>query len=379
MNTESQSRRAKRLAVNVVLLAASCSLVVLLSEALVRRVAPQRPAGGGRDGQPRDFYAPHPALGFTMNPAFRGRFRQAEFDTDVRFNSAGLRDREHGVKPPGTKRLVVLGDSYTFGWGVDEGERFTDRLEDRLRDAAPGVWDVVRAGTNAYATTHERAWMQAYGWGLGPDLVVLQFCMGNDFADNRGVRYRIEDGYLVSANADSARAEEKGLKGWLRTRSHLYLFLRSLVKQPGVGRAERVRAEIEAFNALADRGADATGAALEGLAADARGHGVPLVVAVVPMRHQIVEARDLDPRLVEHPNRLVSELASKAGLPVIDLLPAFRESALAGGPALYFRSDPHWTAEGHRLAGDALFDSLLAHGWIARDARPDEVSRREGE
>lgn len=364
MTIESRPHRARRLAANLAVLAVSSAVFLLLAEALVRRVAPQSPSGNPRQSQPRDFYAPHPVLGFTMNPGFHGRFELPEFDTEVRFSSIGLRDREYGPKPPGASRLLVLGDSYTFGWGVEEGERFADRLERKLDEAFPHRWEVVKAGTNAYATTHERAWMNEYGWALDPDLVVLEFCMGNDFADNRGVEYRVEDGYLTAVSAGPAGGG--GLKAFLRRRSHLYLFARNLVKQPGIRRAERKRAEIEAFNALVDGGAAATAEALAGLAADAGEHGVPLVVAVVPMLHQVTDALGIDPALIEHPNRLIREIAAAAGLPVIDLLPVFRRRAAEGGPPLYFRRDPHWTREGHRVAGEALFDSLRAGGWFGR-------------
>ena len=53
------------------------------------------------------------------------------------------------------------------------------------------------------------------------------------------------------------------------------------------------------------------------------------------------------------PARFFAGLARRHGVPCVDLTPALR-AAVADGRAVYFRHDPHWTAEGHRLAAEAL-------------------------
>jgi lysophospholipase L1-like esterase len=365
MEKAPRSPQGRRLVGNIAVLLLSSFLLLFFAEIITRLAAPQRPAAGAAD-QPRGFYAPHPRLGFTMNPSFHGRLKQRDFDTEVRFNSIGLRDREFGPKPAGARRLLLIGDSYTFGWGVEEGERYADRLEERLREIPGARWEVVKAGTNAYSTAHELAWLREYGWSLDPDLVVLQFCMGNDFADNAGADYRVEDGRLVTVppGPNGSAADERGLKAWARRHSHLYLMLRNLVNQPGVGRADRRRAEFAMFNAQVNRGSGRTREILAEMAAEARTRGVPLVLLVVPMRHQIGEAGVKEKALADYPNTVITETAQALGVPAIDLLTTFRESAGAGSSGLYFRHDAHWTREGHRLAGDSLFDSLRAGGWI---------------
>jgi hypothetical protein len=80
------------------------------------------------------------------------------------------------------------------------------------------------------------------------------------------------------------------------------------------------------------------------------------------MRHQIYEYAGADPGLLGYPNRTLRAACDSLGLRAIDLLAPFRAAAARAGERLYFRRDRHWTVAGHRLAGDALHDSLRSGG-----------------
>ena len=71
---------------------------------------------------------------------------------NVHTNSFGLRSPEVSVpKPGGTVRILMLGDSFTFGFGAADDEVFSRRLEARLRDAYPSrTIEVVNAGVLSY-------------------------------------------------------------------------------------------------------------------------------------------------------------------------------------------------------------------------------------
>jgi lysophospholipase L1-like esterase len=347
---------------NAALLGAATVVALAVGEAFVRVVAPQQLSVDPRRVHPRGFYAPHPEIGFTMNPAFRGRFRLPEFDTEVAIDSLGIRDREYGPRAEGTHRILVLGDSYTFGWGVEAGERYVDRLEERLNAGGSERWEVVKAGINAYGTREEAAWLKTLGWDLEPDFVIVQFCMGNDFTDNAADGYHVAGDFLVANRAPSTPPDTARVS-WLaavkrlgRERSHLYVLVRDRTRALRAPRAERAGGldELRAFNRSVDEGLPPTAHALREIAEDAGRRGVPVLVLVVPMRHQIYESRAVDPAVLDHPNAAIAAACAEVGLPIFDLLPAFRDRAARGGPRLYFRVDRHWTREGHRLAGDAL-------------------------
>ncbi|MFO0755977.1 MAG: GDSL-type esterase/lipase family protein [Byssovorax sp.] len=86
-------------------------------------------------------------------------------------------------KPPGTSRILVLGDSVAFGYGINEGrveKAFPALLEGSL--AKGGPVEVVNSGVPGYSAFNERELYLAKGKALSPDVVVLQSCM-NDVAD----------------------------------------------------------------------------------------------------------------------------------------------------------------------------------------------------
>jgi hypothetical protein len=98
----------------------------------------------------------------------------------VSLNSNGHRDDESPVqKPPRERRILALGDSVTFGWGVNQGEDFPARLEALLRQQSDSAWQVINAGVNGYNSEQEAAYFAAEGILFEPDIVLLVF-VAND-------------------------------------------------------------------------------------------------------------------------------------------------------------------------------------------------------
>jgi len=103
-------------------------------------------------------------------------------------NSLGLREAELGVKDK--PRVVFLGDSFTWGWGVPNGVRYTDRLQ-----AAYPRYHIVNAGINGYSTVQAALLLKKYHQQLMPDLVVLQV-FHNDFIENLEMQAAYKKPYL---------------------------------------------------------------------------------------------------------------------------------------------------------------------------------------
>jgi lysophospholipase L1-like esterase len=107
----------------------------------------------------------------------------------VRTNALGFRDdREYDLaKPRGAFRIVVLGDSVTFGHGSIFEHTYPRLLERRLRAWKPGVdWQVWNLGVPGYNTSQELAYLLEIGAAYRPDLVIVGF-YANDVVDNRSV------------------------------------------------------------------------------------------------------------------------------------------------------------------------------------------------
>jgi lysophospholipase L1-like esterase len=102
------------------------------------------------------------------------------FGTDVRFNAHGMRDLERvEAKPPGARRVLVLGDSNVAGMGVAEGEMLSRQLEPLLNARAGPRVEVLAGAVAGWNTVAERNWLRSVGLAFAPDLIVLVYA-GND-------------------------------------------------------------------------------------------------------------------------------------------------------------------------------------------------------
>ena len=139
-------------------------------------------------------------IGWRMRPGLVKTGSGWSARSPARTNSHGWRDDECDfARPPGRKRIVALGDSFTFGAGVDHGERWTEELERQI----PAL-EVVNLGMNAIGPDQELLVLESDGLRYGPDVVVCALYEANDFDDvgllRNGYRpkpwFRLERGTL---------------------------------------------------------------------------------------------------------------------------------------------------------------------------------------
>jgi hypothetical protein len=127
------------------------------------------------------------AIGFEFTPGWGGYHAGAKLSV----NSFGFRGPEFSVKkPPGTIRILGIGDSFTMGVAVDDQNAFLVRLEQMLNVAGEGRYETVNAGHQNINTSQELEYMKERDlMSLKPDVVVLGFTMQND-AQMRDSGYR---------------------------------------------------------------------------------------------------------------------------------------------------------------------------------------------
>lgn len=101
----------------------------------------------------------------------------------VRINSLGFRGPDLAGRPrPGSIRVLCLGDSYTFGPYVDNGETFPARLDSALERSLGTEVDVINGGANGFTIADENLFLASKGVALQPDIVILAFSQ-NDISD----------------------------------------------------------------------------------------------------------------------------------------------------------------------------------------------------
>ncbi len=123
--------------------------------------------------------SPFEKIVYELKPNLRGRFQ----GTELRTNSFGMRDHEYEiVKAPNTVRIIGLGDSVMFGWGVKEEETYLGRLEQSLNEESQGkqLFEVLNFAVPGYNTAMEVATLEHRALPFHPDIIVIHF-VKNDY------------------------------------------------------------------------------------------------------------------------------------------------------------------------------------------------------
>lgn len=168
----------------------AAAIAAILSMALIE--AWVRLRWDDRRGTP-GFYVSDPLLGQRLSPGYRGWFA----GVPVEINSLGFRDsRDYALeKPAHTFRILVLGDSVTFGHGALSETTYPYLLEQQLKAWRPEVnWQVWNLGVPGYNTAQELAYLRQVGERYRPDLVVVGFfendLIGNELPERPSVLRR---------------------------------------------------------------------------------------------------------------------------------------------------------------------------------------------
>jgi hypothetical protein len=140
--------------------------------------------------RPRGMFAPNRRfyLCYADQDQRRAEWMDAQGRVPVRINSLGLREREEviGPKPAGQQRIVCLGDSFTFGWGVPEELGWVRLLENELRAAGRDA-RTINCGAAGTICVDEYQWGLEHRFGkLDPDAVIVTICL-NDLVPSNGL------------------------------------------------------------------------------------------------------------------------------------------------------------------------------------------------
>lgn len=127
-----------------------------------------------------------PSLGWANEPRARALVVTGDVRYRASINSLGFRDPPMSLeKRPGQRRVLFLGDSMTWGWGVNDGERFTDLVAGALGERV----EVFNAAVPGYGTDQQLWTLEARGDEIAPDLVVLVFVLNDIPECERALAY----------------------------------------------------------------------------------------------------------------------------------------------------------------------------------------------
>ena len=330
-------------------------------------------------------------------------------------NFHGLRGPDYPrEKPTGEYRILLLGDSYTDGYSVDQHEIVGEVLQRRLSLASARRVRVINAGMPGYSTDQELLYFRTEGKKFSPDLIVVMFYFNDVWFNSRKWNYRghkpqfkLREGSLVLTNvpvpkpapvpesSQPPRQPERSqkVKNWLKDHSHLYRVVRRGVRNVAWLEAWAVRLGLSDTD-LAPVQAQRPGrprvpgqflvyerqvpksirsawrlteALIVALEEEAASIDSELLVFYVPSAATVqsdtwkgtkrkygVREEHWDLCQVESELSRICRTRGVAMLPTIDRFVEEAERLRPVGKRLYGKEDTHWNREGHRFAAELL-------------------------
>jgi len=131
-----------------------------------------------------DVYRANSSLAYELRPSWSARHSNGagDFSVVVHTNSLGMRGESIGFeRVPESYRVLVLGDSFTFGFGVEDDQTFPSRLAAELGGSAAGI-QVMNAGVPGWGTDQYLIRTRSLPRELTPDLLLIVICE-NDSED----------------------------------------------------------------------------------------------------------------------------------------------------------------------------------------------------
>ena len=327
------------------------------------------------------YFDSDPFTGFKLKPHGTGYFHDG---IQATANSNGHRDNEVSMlRTPGVFRILLLGDSFTVGASVAQDEAYPQVLERMLNNDNTRHIEIINAAVGGWGPFQYAQYYEHYGREFDPDAIILGFFVGNDTYDQTNdVRQLLTAVMGRRVTRQAAAKEYIGVKIFLYEHSHIVRLLMN--KKVFVGQhitrvscqdfSERyiamqrrritnhlkrdVHSYQDCLNSLSQ---------IHRIKTMADNENIPLIVALLPDENQInphlpkilITKDELIRYDFDMPQSMLTEILTHNQIPVIDLLPGFRND----NRCLYM-NDTHWTAEGHELAATVIYEELVKRNLI---------------
>ncbi len=337
-------------------------------------------------------YVADPNCGARLQPGFQGWFTK-EGRALVTVNSHGHRDVPRSIiKPDGTWRIAVLGDSFCEAMQVAQEDTFWAQLEKQLKVPSASRVEVLNFGVSGYGTTQELMMLQHYVWQFSPDVVLLAFFPENDLINNSRVLesdqvkpFFVKNGntWQLDTTFQTHPVYQKSRSDWGQTKTRMINSSRllQLVRESKTrltmrsnAVAEQIPQAWECYRApVSEEWIQAWGAtehALMLMQDQCLQHNARLVVMVVstpPQVHpddkvRVTMQKQLGINDLGYPGRRLRAVGFNMGVEVWEVAPPMRQQAVQS--KVFFHgfenTQPgtgHWNEAGHRWVAKWLVEN----------------------
>jgi hypothetical protein len=345
--SDKQSSVARKLGLALL----SLAVTLVIAELIVRQFVenPITDIERTRYGWKAHGFRPDEQLHYSFAPGTESRMVLPEnYDVAFRISAQGIRDdvvyaRGH----PGTLRILLLGDSFVFGVGVELEDTIGKLLERDLREDPAWPWptEVVAVGCPSYGLDSYAMLIERWRPLVEPDLVIIAICPGNDLIDyeqKQADPRAVVEGYIVSLHTAWSYRLRK-----VSTLAHMALerfnpHPRYNIERPAKPTAAQLAQLLDTMRPWIARAVDACGP-----------DGPPLAVTLMEGGPAVAALRKGRPGFSVPPMREVIEEFAARGATILDPRPAW--AATTDPPERYFHAtDAHYSALGSRVVARYL-------------------------
>ena len=315
-------------------------------------------------------------LGWKLTPRWRGNHQHRDFLVSYQTNRYGFRGE---FTPPGDhngRRIAFLGDSFTFGFGVNDHETFINRLNEKAPEehyfnfAVPG-----------YSTDQQYLLLRRRVFNFRPDVVVLVTYLGNDLFDNllpfplqanQGKPYyKLSGNRLVLRNSPVSTAVKskeqtaldlhqvvmgetpplrRGLFGLLE-KMKLFQMAKRIFHSDNKNLFPlfdtRFQPALKVYEALLDQ-----------MVIQCRRNNSELLVILMPGRSLVERPGSQSAQFQEYLRGKIIEQCKRLHIRLMDLALHLKTVHMNTGKNLYFPNDGHMNALGHMVTANYIRDRM---------------------
>ncbi len=300
---------------------------------------PPPPAPKCRYWDPRicELYEASDVYGYHLTPSQVRTYSYPEKNPrllTVRSNGHGFRSHREFQDSDNRRRILIAGDSFVFGQGVEESERFSNKLEE-----FEPTWRVDNLGMT--------------GWGL--DLMLMAFEAVGGFAS--------PDVLVLSIYTDDLHRVSPYYSGvgFLNPRYQLRGGQLEKVPYPELGTFQKMhiyQALYQGYWKFSNIEWEINTAILEKFIALSKTHGFSLVILYIPGRAQTSQGRAVDAERGER----VGKFATNHGIPFLDVSSQIH---VTPRDRVFIPNNSHLNPKGHEVVARALHQFLRSQGMAA--------------
>ena len=266
-------------------------------------------------------------------------------------NELGFRDSSY--KPNSDYKILLLGDSVSWGDGVEMKQSYPFLLEEMLNRNYPGkTFEIINTGVPGYSTFQQLIYLKKDGIKLKPNMIIHQFCL-NDVVQRFSVLFEY-GGDNVFLGIDT-RNSIHGFHGWMIAHSRAYeMVIRYLIN------FQKNKQEYDVINLSKNElSSELEGAwelvlnEISEIAQIAKQEKIPYLFFVAPYRFQLTNSDNTN-----QPQIRLKRFAESKNLMFFDLLDPFHLNHQIYGTSL-FDDASHFSINGHILAATHLHNQII--------------------